>query len=219
LHLISEDDFLKESLMQIKNWSKFQHFRDRKPPWIKLYRDILDDREWHNLEPKAAKTLVMLWVIASEDDGRLPDEETLAFRLRLSIQQLRNDISRLDHWLVRDDIDLISSEYQHDALERETEKETEREANKLPKATRLPEDWMPSADDLAFMAKERPDLNPQHVIFSFKAYWLEKKGRDAEKRDWSRAFKNWVLREKRGNAVQVQVSSPSNMNDLNRRAT
>jgi len=79
--------------MQIKNWSKFQHFRDRKPPWIKLYRDILDDREWHNLEPKAAKTLVMLWVIASEDDGLLPDEETLAFRLRLSIQQLRNDIS------------------------------------------------------------------------------------------------------------------------------
>ena len=205
--------------MQIKNWSKFQHFRDRKPPWIKLYRDILDDREWHNLEPKAAKTLVMLWVIASEDDGRLPDEETLAFRLRLSIQQLRNDISKLGHWVVQDDIDLISSEYQHDALERETEKETEREAKKLPKATRLPEDWMPSADDLAFMAKERPDLNPQHVIFSFKAYWLEKKGRDAEKTDWSRAFKNWVLREKRGNAVQVQVSSPSNMNDLNRRAT
>ena len=205
--------------MQIKNWSKFQHFRDRKPPWIKLYRDILDDREWHNLDPKAAKTLVMLWVIASEDDGRLPDEETLAFRLRLSIQQLRNDISKLGHWVVQDDIDLISSEYQHDALERETEKETEREAKKLPKATRLPEDWMPSADDLAFMAKERPDLNPQHVIFSFKAYWLEKKGRDAEKTDWSRAFKNWVLREKRGNAVQVQVSSPSNMNDLNRRAT
>ena len=29
--------------MRIKNWNRFQHFKDRKPPWIKLYRDILDD--------------------------------------------------------------------------------------------------------------------------------------------------------------------------------
>jgi hypothetical protein len=203
--------------MKIKNWNRFQHFHNRRPPWIKLYRDILDDKEWHDLDSKAAKTLVMLWVIASENEGELPDIETLAFRLRLSSQQLKTDISRLSHWVVQDDINVISDGYQDDALEREREKEREGETTKSPKATRLPEDWMPSADDLAFMAKERPDLKPEHVIFSFKAYWLEKKGRDAEKRDWSRAFKNWVLREKRGNVVQV--SSPSNMNDLNRRAT
>jgi hypothetical protein len=181
--------------MKIKNWNRFQHFHNRRPPWIKLYRDILDDKEWHDLDPKAAKTLVMLWVIASENEGELPDIETLAFRLRLSSQQLKTDISRLSHWVVQDDINVISDGYQDDALEREREKEREGETTKPPKATRLPEDWMPSKEDLAFMAKERPDLNPEHVIFSFKAYWLEKKGRDAEKRDWSRAFKNWVLRE------------------------
>lgn len=44
--------------MRIKNWSKFQHFKDRKPPWVKLYRDILDDIEWHELDPLAVKVLV-----------------------------------------------------------------------------------------------------------------------------------------------------------------
>ena len=51
--------------MKIKNWSQFQHFKDRRPPWIKLYRDILDDIEWHELDAKSAKVLVMLWLIAS----------------------------------------------------------------------------------------------------------------------------------------------------------
>ncbi len=27
---------------RIKNWDKFQHFKNRRPPWIKLHREILD---------------------------------------------------------------------------------------------------------------------------------------------------------------------------------
>ena len=27
--------------MKIKNWSKFQHFKDRKPPWVKLYPGLM----------------------------------------------------------------------------------------------------------------------------------------------------------------------------------
>jgi hypothetical protein len=35
------------------------------------------------------KCLVMLWLIASEDDGRIPDTKTLAFRLRMSEKQTK----------------------------------------------------------------------------------------------------------------------------------
>jgi len=62
--------------MKIKNCSEFQHFKDRTPPWIKLYRYLLDDPEWHALSGDDAKHLVMLWLIASEDkdmQGTLPD--------------------------------------------------------------------------------------------------------------------------------------------------
>jgi hypothetical protein len=107
--------------ISIKGWAHFQHFKDRRPPWIKLYRDLLDDVEWHELDPKAAKMLVMLWLIASEDDGQLPDSKTLAFRLRISVTEVKSLISKLSHWLIFDDINVISERYQDDSTETETE--------------------------------------------------------------------------------------------------
>jgi hypothetical protein len=112
---------------KIKNWHKFQHFKDRRPPWIKLYRDILDDVDWHDLDPLAAKTLIMLWLIASENDGDLPDIRTISFRLRMPEAQIKSLIFKLKHYLDHDDINAISDRYQADTPETETETESERE--------------------------------------------------------------------------------------------
>ena len=117
--------------MRIKNWDRFQHFKDRKPIWIKLYRDLLDDLNWHELDPKSAKALVMIWLIASEDLGILPETKTLAFRLRMSEKETKEVITRLSSWLEQDDINAISDGYQVDMLEKrreETDKEKEIEA-------------------------------------------------------------------------------------------
>lgn len=112
---------------RIKNWHTFQHFKDRRPPWVKLYRDLLDDLEWHKLEPQAAKVLVMLWLIASEAEGELPAIPELAFRLRLPEDRVLAVVERLSHWLDHSDIGPISPRHQDDALEREEEKRKERE--------------------------------------------------------------------------------------------
>lgn len=120
----------------IKDFAKLQHFKDRTPPWVKLYRDILDDPDWHELAPEVAKVLVMLWVIASEDEtkkGLLPEDKKLAFRLRISEKNLRNILSQLSHWLLQVDITPISEGYQSDAPERageETETETRQKRRK-----------------------------------------------------------------------------------------
>ena len=127
--------------MQIKSWKKFQHFKDRKPPWVKLYRDILDDMEWYQLPGEAAKLLIMLWLIASENDGVLPDIKMISFRLRKDISTVTESISYLNHWIegiddelskisnksivYQDDIKMISSRYRSDSVETETETETE----------------------------------------------------------------------------------------------
>ena len=116
--------------MFIKNWNKFQHFKDRKPPWIKLYRDILDNIHWHELEPLPSKVLVMCWLIASENDGRLPDTKTLAFRLRMTEKQTIDCLNNLSHWLEQGDSRMISGQYQDDRLETERETETETETEK-----------------------------------------------------------------------------------------
>lgn len=117
--------------MKIKNWNKFQHFKDRRPPWVKLYRDLLDDVEWFELDATSSKALVMFWLIASEYDGDLPDAKTLAFRLRTSESAIKSICSKLSHWLEQDDITMISSGYQVviPETERETETYTEKETD------------------------------------------------------------------------------------------
>lgn len=112
---------------RIKNWAKFQHFRDRRPPWIKLYRDLLDDIEWHELDAPAAKALVSLWLLAAETEGILPDSKTIAFRLRIPEKSIESIVSKLTHWLYHLDIIAISQRYQDDPLEREVETEVETE--------------------------------------------------------------------------------------------
>jgi len=110
---------------------------------VKLYRDILDDIEWHELDPLAAKVLVMLWLIASEDEGRIPDTKTLAFRLRLTEVKTKEVVIKLSHWLEQDDINVISEGYQLDLPETETERETEKEKETKAKAPEgvSPEVW------------------------------------------------------------------------------
>jgi hypothetical protein len=118
-------------IMKIKNWSEFQHFKDRTPPWIKLYRHLLDDPDWHELSGDDAKTLIMLWLVASEDkdmDGNLPSIKNTAFRLRTTETKLNQSLNKLSHWLIHDDINVISEGYQHDAPETETETEVEKKS-------------------------------------------------------------------------------------------
>jgi len=112
---------------KIKNWSRFQHFKDRRPPWVKLYRDLLDDLDWFELDPLASKCLINFWLIASEYDGCLPSVDILSFRLRLKKQEVTKILNSLSHWLEQVDIKVISEGYQSDRPERERETETEKE--------------------------------------------------------------------------------------------
>ena len=130
--------------IKIRNWNKFQHYGDsRRPIWIKLYRELLDDVHWHELDPLAAKCLVMMWLIASENDGNLPDSKSLAFRLRISQCELKSLLSQLNNFLVQDAINLLADGYQDASLykEKEIEKEKEKEKDKSldsPKKSRSP---------------------------------------------------------------------------------
>jgi hypothetical protein len=178
-------------MYRIKDWHKFQHFKDRKPPWIKLYRDLLDDVEWHDLDAKAAKALVMIWLIASEYDGALPNMKTLAFRLRVSENEAKSIVSKLSHWLIQHDINVISERYQDDRLEKERETETETEGEgetERARATRLPQDWQPSKKGWVFGESEGVDVSRE--LDKFRDYWLSKP-KDNTKLDWEATWRNW----------------------------
>jgi len=80
-----------------KGWATFQHYKSRRPPWIKLYRSLLDDADFHSL-PDASKALaMMLWLIASEHKHGIIDaaSNTLAFRLRTDSKKIEEALSPL----------------------------------------------------------------------------------------------------------------------------
>ena len=69
-------------MLIVKNWGRFQHFKDRDPVWIKLYRSILTDPDVMSLTPRAFRTLVLLWLVAARGNGALPDLDSIRFHLR-----------------------------------------------------------------------------------------------------------------------------------------
>lgn len=72
------------AFLTIKNWERFQHYRDRAPPWIKLHRSLLDDFEFSQLPDETKAHLVLIWLFASQSRGRVPAEPTfLASKLGL----------------------------------------------------------------------------------------------------------------------------------------
>lgn len=146
--------------MKIKNWDKFQHYKNRRPPWIKLHRELLDDPEWHRLRGDDAKFLLMLWLVASDTlDGCLPKLEKLAFRLHLTPEKAKELISRLSGWVVQDASGPLAQCLQ-DAIpetEGETEKETETKKDIVDQVTDRPPAPKPSENGTA-------GPTPQHVV-------------------------------------------------------
>jgi hypothetical protein len=84
-------------IIRPRNWSTFQHYKTRRPPWIKLYRALLDDFEFQRL-PLASKALApMLWLLASEAErGEIDaDVPRLAFRLRMTESEVSAGLTPL----------------------------------------------------------------------------------------------------------------------------
>lgn len=60
--------------LTVKNWREFQHYKKRDPIWIKLHRALLEDYQFAALKDKTKAHLVMIWLIAASNDGRVPHD-------------------------------------------------------------------------------------------------------------------------------------------------
>lgn len=113
-------------IIRPRNWSSFQHYKNRNPAWIKLHKRLLDDFEFQSL-PVASKALApMLWLLASETvDGAFDAEESkLAFRLRITPREMCNALKPLlDKGLFELASNALAQCYPLASLEREKETE------------------------------------------------------------------------------------------------
>jgi hypothetical protein len=58
--------------IRVVNLDRFQHYKTRRPPWVKLYRRILEDPDWESLSDGAFRLAIALLLLASELENRIP---------------------------------------------------------------------------------------------------------------------------------------------------
>ena len=123
--------------IRITNWERFQHYKARRPPWIKLHRSLLDDRKFAELSDYASKLLMQCWLIASESvDGTIAcDIDDVAFRVHRTKEQVGPGLQELAlHGFIEmtseDDSTVLASRKQVAPESRpETETETKKRQN------------------------------------------------------------------------------------------
>lgn len=208
------------SRLTVKNWGEFQHYKDRRPPWIKLYRNLLDDQDFMCL-PIASKALApCLWLLASESEsGEIDgDVKKLAWRLRMTEKEVRDGLKPL----IDNGFFIVASNVLADSLRDaipDTERETEAEkkvdvsaSQKLSqKGSRLPVSWRPNDEGIKYCKNRRPDLDVEETIESFKDWWLSVAGSKGVKLDWDLTWKTWVRNEKTKNGNRNVGIAPSDM--------
>ena len=203
-------------LLQPKNWAVFQHYKDRCPPWIKLHRDLLNDRSYMRL-PIASKAIApMLWLLASESkdgvfDGSLDE---LVFRLHITPKEYQDGVKPLidnDFFIL---VSGVLAERKQVAIP-ETEGETETETKKKATSVATPIGVSDSVwQEFKTLRKAKKAPITQRAIDAItseanKAGWtLEKALEECVVRGWQAFKADWVA-TKANPADIVRLTVPS----------
>lgn len=82
-----------------KNWESFQHYSDRRPPWVKLYVALLDDFDYIAMSGDGKAALVAFWLSCARYGHPLPNNPRfLAERAGIRPAHLRELIA--NGWVI-----------------------------------------------------------------------------------------------------------------------
>lgn len=161
--------------LRVKNWSEFQHYKDRAPPWIKLHRSLLEDYEFSMLPDAAKAHLVLIWLFAAGNDGRVPSDARFLARKLATTDDIDINLLIQNGFLVREETP------EQDASEVVAERK--RPAS-TPLASRTPP---PSREAEAEAEAETPSPAPARPT-GFDRFWAAYPKR-ASKGDAEKAWK------------------------------
>ena len=63
---------MRTEFISVKNFNKYQHYKDRNPPWIKLYRELFHNPDFDSLSILDRYCLIGIMSLASQHDNKLP---------------------------------------------------------------------------------------------------------------------------------------------------
>ena len=126
---------------------KWQHYKERTPPWIKLHRDIFNDYKFSCLQDASKLHLMLIWLLASQMDNKVPcDCDWLSKKLGVSSQVNLRELQEHGFIEVLENASVALSDCKQSAIvetETETETETEKAVCVEAETTSAPEDAIP----------------------------------------------------------------------------
>ena len=70
--------------LRIRNWDKYQHYKNRSPSWIKLYNTLLDDLDFSRLDEANQRHCIFLMLLVSRlAENKLPISVNSTHKLRI----------------------------------------------------------------------------------------------------------------------------------------
>lgn len=205
----------KAPYLSVKNYQRYQHYRDRNPPWVKLYWDLLSDEDFVQLGLVDRGLLCQFFLVASRHNNRIPNDLRY-IKLQMKIDD-EPDLSNLFRrgWLIAWRKQKDSKTPAPSALPsteiRDQRTEREREEEKIPPAAKTKRAKVPIPEGYVF--------SPEVRAWAQKKYRLPDGVLDDEQeacrdhhtklntlfKDWDAAGRTWIREYVRRNPTHPKM--------------
>jgi hypothetical protein len=200
------------NVISLKGWDRFQHYKDRDPPWVKLYRDLLTSESWVLGTDLSRLVQVASVLLAARYNNQIPHrwdlirkvsslectEKAFTEALRhlaannfLEIKEA-SDVQTPELQSASNMLATCSSEAEQRQSREEREGESCAQQSRAPTATRLPSSFELTPERRAIAEAEKAE--PDREFASFTDYWRAASGAKSRKHDWDATWRNWCRR-------------------------
>jgi len=173
--------------ISVADFDRLQHYKDRNPPWIKLYNDLLDSYEFTRLQDASKWLAVGIMLLASRMQNKVPaDPAWIAQRLGCTNDVDLQPLITIGFIVAEQDAIEALANSQQPAPKRERQRESKRQTKTEGDGWKqVPAGWEPKDRHKARAAELKLDLDRQ--VRKYKAHDFDKVHTDPD-----RSFDKWL---------------------------
>ncbi|MDC1100692.1 hypothetical protein OAS34_00565 [Methylophilaceae bacterium] len=119
---------------KINNWNELQKGQkaNERTPFIKVHTNLLISKPWFDLDDTTRLIFIELQILGSECMGYLPEDETIAFRIRRPLEQVKEALVKLnEHYISIVDEEAYKKHLEHFKKELEDQSQKRKESGRL----------------------------------------------------------------------------------------
>tara|TARA_Y100000310_G_scaffold67277_1_gene62587 strand:- start:25692 stop:26513 length:822 start_codon:yes stop_codon:yes gene_type:complete len=191
-------------MLEIANWSQYQHYKYRSPPWIKLHQTIFASEDWVTLNDRSRLVMMVCMIVAARLDGLVPNNPD--YLKRVAYLDHRPNLKPLIDcgFLEKVQADASAAQAHASTLQASATPETESETDKkegVPNGTL-------SGDDLDQTLPDQPNPTPSKSDYdaAFEAIWTHWRCHGTPKGSKKKARERWKVHVvKPGRSIEAVI--------------